>query len=54
MGSCNIIHDERSEEWIIHKPIVYYELNILKHGFGTLILNKSDLHSIHLFGCLNG
>ena len=54
MGSCNIIHDERSEEWIIHEPIVYYELTILIHGFGTLILNKSDLHSIHLFGCLNG
>ena len=51
MGSCNIIHDERSEEWIIHEPIVYYELTILIHGFGTLIWNKRDLGSIHLVGC---
>ena len=48
MGSCNIIHDERSEECIIHEPIVYYELTILIHGFGALILNKRDLCSIDL------
>ena len=24
MGSWDIIHDERSEEWIIHEPIILW------------------------------
>ena len=42
------MHNERSEECIIHEPIVHHELTDLIHGFKTVICNKRDLHPIRL------
>ena len=51
VGSCNIMHDERSEECIIHEPIVHHELTDLIHGQSLLILgNNTNLDSIDLVG----
>ena len=53
MGSCNIMHDERSEECIIHEPIVNHELTNSHHG-SVIFGNKSDLRTsglVGFFGC---
>ena len=47
IGSWNIMHDERSEECIIHEPIEQHELTHLHHG-SLIFANKRDLYPIHL------
>ena len=41
------MHDERSEECIIHEPIEQHELTHLHHG-SVIFGNNSDLWPIHL------
>ena len=47
VGSCNIMHNEQSEECIIHESIEYHELTDLHHG-SVILWNKRVLYLIHL------
>ena len=49
-----MIHDERSEECIIHEPIVKHDLTDLIHGSSIISRNNSNLHPTHLVVFLIG
>ena len=47
------MHDERSEECIIHEPIEQHELTHLHHG-SLIFANKRDLRTSDLVQVLMG